>query len=109
MRTFISRFVSTIAVLGVLLAGMPVPAAHAAGATIVVDTTADADVLFSDGHCSLREAIYNANVNNNVTFKNCTAGSSTDPDIITFAASVTDPITLSNGQELDVTSPIVIN
>lgn len=74
-----------------------------AGATIVVNTNAEADVLISDGKCSLREAITNANYDNAV-YANCPAGSGTDT--ITFDADYT--ITLSFG-ELNITSPIIIN
>ncbi len=69
---------------------------------IVVTTNAEADVLTSDGQCSLREAITNANYDNAV-YANCPAGSGAD--VITFAANYT--ITLSYDQ-IAVTSPITI-
>jgi predicted outer membrane repeat protein len=102
MRKFLSRLVSTIAILGVLLAGMPVKEAHAA--SIVVNTNTDKSGLaIFDGLCGLREAVNNANYDNG-SYGDCAAGSGADT--ITFADHYT--ITLTLGQ-LNISSPIIIN
>ena len=104
MRKFLGRFVSTLAILGMLLAGMPVREAHAAG--IVVSTNTDPSGIpgLLDGKCSLREAVSNANTDTN-GYTDCTGGSGADK--ITFSASVTMPISLDLG-ELLITGPINI-
>ena len=62
---------------------MPAPLAHAA--TITVTTTADE--LNTNGQCSLREAITNANANSQAGSTDCSAG--TGNDTITFGVSGT--------------------
>src|SRR3981081_4119436 len=78
----------------ILLAGLlGVGAAHAAGATIVVNSSADSATA-ADGVCTLREAINNANANADTTSGGCVAGSS--DDTITFASTVAGTITLAS-------------
>ncbi len=72
--------------VGILL--MSVPDTYAAG--IIVTTTADEQT--ANGQCSLREAIINANNNNQSGSTDCAAGSGADT--ITFSVSGT--ITLSS-------------
>src|SRR5258708_4703473 len=93
---------SLIAVIASLLASaLTFTPAHAAG--IVVNTDTDkTGLLIYDSHCSLREAVANAN-NDAQTYPDCPAGSGTDT--ITFAANYT--ITLV--QPLIITSAIIIN
>ena len=62
--------------------GLSDPAAHAAGATIVVDT--GADTVTVDGQCSLREAILA--VNTNSPTGDC-AGGTDEEDTIVFGAN----------------------
>jgi predicted outer membrane repeat protein len=75
-----------------LLAGVMIPDAHAA-TTITVDTT-DGGLNTSDGHCSLYEAIDNANNDAASIYPECLAGSGADT--IVFANALgTATITLS--------------
>ncbi len=73
--------------LGVGTMGFTAPAL---AATIVVNTTADSTA--TDGKCSLREAIGNANANAR-TYPDCTAGSGAD--IILFDPTVFPPNSLT--------------
>lgn len=66
------------------------PVAHAAG--IVVNSLADT-IAPSDGNCTLREAIINANSDTDTTSGDCAAGSGSD--IITFSVSGTITLTAS--------------
>jgi len=77
---------STLAIVVLLLAGVPAAAAAAPrpGTTIVVNTTADEFGSGSD--CSLREAIQAANTNS--AYGGCPAGSSTESDYIILSAGV---------------------
>ena len=63
-------------------------------ATLTVNTSDDA--IAADGMCSLREAIINANNNNQTGSADCIAGESALPDVIRFAESInSSPIVLS--------------
>jgi uncharacterized repeat protein (TIGR01451 family)/CSLREA domain-containing protein len=75
----------------------------AQAAVITVDTIADDAVPLTDGDCSLREAIENAN--NGATFADCTAG---DPGLDTIDFSVTGTITL-DGASIDITDTLTID
>jgi CSLREA domain-containing protein len=75
-----------------LLRAAWVPAVHAAGASLVVNTTSDAD-NGSDGVCSLREAITAAN--NNADYNECIASGTYGADTITFSVSGTITLTAS--------------
>ena len=65
------------------------------GAIITVDTTADESTA-NDGTCSLREAIANANNNNQTSSPDCPPGSATIQDSIVFANGISGPITLNS-------------
>jgi len=76
---------TTLGILALALLVAPAPRpAEAAG--IVVNTFLDANPPVTDGGCSLREAIGNANANA-ATFPDCAAGSGNDT--ITFNVNVT--------------------
>lgn len=77
--------------------------AAADAATITVNSLSDALAPPTDGQCTLREAIGNANANA-ATFVDCTAGSGAD--VIDF--SVTGTITLA-GQQLAITESATID
>jgi CSLREA domain-containing protein len=77
------------------------PAAHAAGAIIV---NSDSDAVANDGLCTLREAILNANNDDQSGSTDCAAGSGADT--ITFAGNYT---ILLEGQLPKVTSTVTIN
>ncbi len=94
------KILSALILTSLLTATMGVQIVYAAG--IVVDTNADNTT--TDGSCSLREAITNAN-NNAVTYSDCTAGSGAD--VISFNANYT--ITLAGNQLPVITSTITIN
>ena len=85
--------------LVLLAAGGFLFATHAGAASILVNTVDDED--FSDGDCSLREAVYAAN--NNVPRDNCNAGN-TGLDTITILVHGT--ITLSS--ELLITEALSV-
>jgi len=73
-----------LATLAALAAFLVLPSGPAYAATITVNSTAD-NLTASDGNCTLREAIRNANSNSDTTSGDCTAGSGAD--IITLPAN----------------------
>ena len=76
-------------------------------ATITVDSAADNETA-NDNACTLREAINNANGNNDTTSGDCTAGSGTDT--IEFNISGASPIEIEvTLAELLITDPVVID
>jgi hypothetical protein len=79
-----------------------VVAVSAEAATITVD--ANADTMVSDGNCTLREALTNANSDTDTTSGDCVAGSGTDT--IEFSESM-DIVLV--GTSLQVTSPVIID
>jgi CSLREA domain-containing protein len=87
------QLLTIVLLVGLTLMLAPAPLAHAV--TITVTTTADE--LNNNGQCSLREAIANANADNQSGSTDCAAG--TGNDTITFDISRT--ITL--GSELTIT------
>ena len=94
------RVTAVVAALAVIVAALPGgPPRPAYAASLVVNTVADANPPLTDGLCSLREAIANAN-NNAATYPDCGAGSGADG--ITFNVSGT--ITLAAPLP-DVTDP----
>jgi len=99
-----SRSFNVMIVLALLLSllGGAVTVTPARAASIVVNSNADNTT--TDGLCTLREAITNAN-NDAATYPDCTAGSTADT--ITFAADYT--ITLTGSQLPTVNSTITIN
>lgn len=112
MRRWLIHSGALALTLATLLTAADAPrSAHAA--CIVVNTLADAIPPATDGLCSLREAITNAN-NNAATWPDCVAGAGTDT--ITFSVSgtivlvavlpdITDAAALTidgNGQSLTV-------
>jgi CSLREA domain-containing protein len=76
--------------------------------SIVVTTTADEQN--TNGQCSLREAIINANNNNQSGSTDCAAGTNSSTDVINFSALFNTPqtITLTLG-ELAINSSLNIN
>ena len=88
LRRWASRTTTAAFALTVLLlpAVQAPPPAHAAA--LVVNTLADANPPATDGQCSLREAITNANANA-ATWPDCAAGAGTGADTITFSLSGT--------------------
>ena len=84
-------------------------------ATIVVNSTAD-EVIASNGACTLREAINNANSDSDTTGGDCVAGSGAD--VITLPAG-TYTLTIANpggapedgnaSGDLDITASVTIN
>lgn len=103
MRNALNRTISTLAILGLLLAGMPVPEAHA-GSTITVNSDTEPNGLLwvlPDGLCTLREAVANANANSQVK-SDCVGGSGADT--ITFSTNYTITLNMTPG-ELLITDP----
>jgi CSLREA domain-containing protein len=100
-----TRIGLSLILLAGLLAGFlalsGAPAAHAAGAIIV---NSDSDAVANDGLCTLREAILNANNDDQSGSTDCAAGSGADT--ITFAGDYT---ILLEGQLPKVTSTVTIN
>lgn len=87
--------------LGLMLFWIPIPVVHASSMTV---TTLD-DTIAADGFCSLREAMTNANNNDQSGSTECTAGTA-GLDTITF--SVVGTITL--GSQLPaITETLTIN
>jgi CSLREA domain-containing protein len=83
---------ATVMVAGLLLLGPVLPVQ--AQSTITVNTTADEQN--TNGKCSLREAIINANSNNQSGSPDCPAGSSTGADNITFSLAPSSTIWLTS-------------
>jgi CSLREA domain-containing protein len=75
-------------------AALPAQAQSSNGTTITVNTAADEKN--TNGKCSLREAIINANSNNQSGSSDCPAGSSTGADTITFSLASSSTIWLNS-------------
>jgi CSLREA domain-containing protein len=98
-----------LSLIGMFLLGLPVLAA-----TITVTTTEDE--FYSDGDCSLREAIHAANTDTAVD--NCAAGSGADTIVLQSGATYTLALDTdgaghesdsgANNDDLDITSQITI-
>ena len=88
-------------------AGLVVPQA-AAQATITVNSTAD-NTTGSDGECTLREAIINANAIVDMSGGDCMAGTNSGTDTIEFDLGA-GPYIITPGSTLpDITSPLIID
>jgi uncharacterized repeat protein (TIGR01451 family)/CSLREA domain-containing protein len=92
-----------LARLGALLAA-GATAGGAQAATITVNALGD--TVATNGQCTLREALNNANGNADTTAGDCTAGSG--PDIVAFQPGLTGTITLG-GSQLVVSDSVSIN
>ena len=68
------KLLAALAVIAMMLAALPAMPAHAASITV----TTTVDELTTDGQCSLREAILNANNNASAGHPDCTGGSGAD-------------------------------
>ncbi len=99
MRTF-KKILYAVMCAGLLIASLGVQPVYAASIMVNSNT----DTIANDGACTLREAIINANSNDQSGSTDCTAGSGADA--ITFAGNYT--ITLAGSQLPVVTSPITI-
>jgi CSLREA domain-containing protein len=80
------------------------------GTTIVVNNNGDS--VGADGHCTLREAILNANSNTQVFGSGvgeCAAGMAGLDNIVFALGTGTPTINLTSGDVLEVTEPVVIN
>jgi CSLREA domain-containing protein len=84
------KFLTTLAVIAMVLAALPAMSAHAASITV----TNPVDDLTTGNGCSLREAIINAN-NNIPTYPDCVAGSDVVVDVITLASGSTHTLSLT--------------
>ena len=79
------KFLTALAVIAMVLAALPAMSAHAASITVTTTT----DELTTDGNCSLREAILNANNNGSGGHPDCTGGSGADTIILTSGSTYT--------------------
>lgn len=89
----------------------------ASAATISVNSSAD--TIAEDAFCTLREAIINANNNNQSGSTDCAAGQASPTDVITFSGATNNvPIVLSrtgsnenaaDTGDLDLTESVIIN
>ncbi|MEM7048398.1 MAG: hypothetical protein AAF604_02015 [Acidobacteriota bacterium] len=97
------RWLTTLlfAGLALLVAAEPMWAA-----TITVNSSLDNETQ-GDGVCTLREALNNANANNNTTSGDCTTGSGTDT--IAFNIPGTAPVEIELVDQLIVTDPVVLD
>ncbi|NJN79653.1 MAG: CSLREA domain-containing protein [Anaerolineales bacterium] len=95
------KFLYALLCTGLLITSVGVQPAYAAALTV----TSNADTVANDGFCTLREAIINANNDNQSGSTDCVAG--VGADTITFAADYT--ITLVGSQLPAVTSTVTIN
>jgi CSLREA domain-containing protein len=111
-RLFVTLLLGLGATLALawLLAGAPLPTARAADINSV-DTNTDG-VSAGDGHCTLREAINNANSDSDTTGSDCTAGSGADTIALgsdTYVLTRTGTGEDGNDTgDLDVTGPLTV-
>ena len=85
-----------------LAAALAAPSALAGeGANLLVVTVTDDDVKAGDGHCSLREAVQNANSNTQFSAElgECPAGSSIMTDVIVLESDATYTLSLPGDGE----------
>lgn len=97
MKTQLFRKIFNLALVAILLTGslIMLTPPQAAYAAMIVVNSADDNLTSSDGYCTLREAIMNANAGSDTTNGDCIAGGS-GADTINFDASLDGvPITLS--------------
>src|SRR5437868_2515613 len=93
----LGRLTLAVALIGASLAAAPLSPRPAQAASIVVNSLNDSTV--TDGACTLREAIANANGDADTTGGDCTAGSGSDTisfnlgGTITLATSLPDVTT----------------
>ena len=102
--------------LSLLLTGV-ISSGVTSAATLTVNSSADE--IASDGVCTLREAIINANNNNQSGSTDCVSGEASPDDIITFDASTdNNPIVLietgtnenaAATGDLDITDSLIIS
>ena len=99
-RPMIRLVFTSFMLLSLFFTSLGITPAYAAGITV----NTNADELTTNGFCSLREAISNANSNVDI-YPDCATGSGADT--ITFAGNYT--ITLAGVQLPTVTTEIIIN
>src|SRR5215471_4154452 len=118
MSAFIQQRVRSLLIVVFLIAGVAAPTA-ASAATITV--TGLTDTLVTDGICTIREAIINAN-NDAATWPDCAAGSGDDTIILpagTITFTIANPVMpgqiagldsdqLAAAGDLDITSSMTI-
>src|SRR5690348_322158 len=80
MFSFTLRRAGSLLAGAMVVAAIAGPAASAASAATIVVTTS-IDALVTDGNCSIREAIINAN-NDAATWPDCAAGSGEDTIVL---------------------------
>ena len=90
--------------LSVLMAGIGTQTRTALAASIIVNSTAD--VVANDGACTLREAITNANNDNQSGSTDCAAGSGADT--ITLPAGIYTLALAGNNEELNASGDLDI-
>src|SRR6266550_7585113 len=96
MRGVVRNRVLTLVGIGTVAVSLGM-AASASAASIVVTSAADPGGTSSQ--CTLRQAIDSANSDNTPLASNCTAGSASGSDTITFAQSILPAhITLTDGE-----------
>jgi uncharacterized repeat protein (TIGR01451 family) len=85
------------------LSALPAQMAHAAG--IIVN--GNGDLVSADGFCTLREAMLNANANDQSGSADCAAGAGADT--ITFVLGISPTITLNGTPLPAITGPLAID
>lgn len=102
----------TVVVLSLLALFGLAPVQSTYAATIIVNNTAD-NLTASDGFCTLREAISNANSDSDTTGGDCVAGSGADIITLpsgTYTLSLAGRLENANATgDLDITSSLTIN
>lgn len=101
MRSFFSKFLYSLLCASLISSLAGTQPAYAASLAV----NSSADTVAIDGFCTLREAIINANNDNQSGSTDCPAGSGADT--ITFAGNYT--ITLAGSELPVVTTTIIIN
>ncbi|MEM7052630.1 MAG: hypothetical protein AAF604_23405 [Acidobacteriota bacterium] len=91
-----------LAILALLL----IATGPAWAATITVTSVLDNEIA-GDGSCTLREALNNANGNNNTTSGDCTTGSGTDT--IAFNIPGSGPHEIALSATLEITDPVILD
>ena len=79
------KFLTALALVAMVLAALPAMPAYAASITVQTTT----DEVTTNGACSLREAILNANNNGSAGHPDCTGGSGEDTIILTSGSVYT--------------------
>jgi CSLREA domain-containing protein len=103
LNSFSKKTMAWFIVGSLVITGTVFWGSHVSASSILVNSSADT-VIVSDGECTLREAIENANTDSDITGGDCAPGSGTDTILFSNGMMISLLSDLPN-----ITSPIIID